>query len=174
MAVLLLGVGFVYSGAFNVAADAPHWQITARLLDKARERSIARNAENIIVPNLDDNGLIAIGADHYAEMCTGCHLAPGMHDNEMRKGLYPHPPNLVESGAQRDPAQKFWIIKHGLKMTAMPAWGLTHDDRSIWGMVAFLRKLPTMSPESYRALTGQSEAEHSHHHGDAPSEEAEH
>ena len=68
-------------------------------------------------------------------MCTGCHLAPGVGDNEMRQGLYPKPPNLTER-RNRSPAQSFWIIKHGLKMSGMPAWGVTHDDESIWGLVA--------------------------------------
>ncbi len=85
-------------------------------------------------------------------MCTGCHLAPGVGDNEMRQGLYPQPPNLSQP-RDRSPAQLFWIIKHGLKMTGMPAWGVTHDDEAIWGLVAFLQQLPTMDAAAYAALT---------------------
>ncbi|MGH8456557.1 MAG: c-type cytochrome, partial [Stenotrophobium sp.] len=52
------------------------------------------------------------------------------------------------------PAEEFWMIKHGVKMTAMPAWGPTHDDAKIWGMVAFLQKLPKLTPAQYAAMTG--------------------
>ena len=38
-------------------------------------------------------------------------------------------------------------------MTAMPAWGRTHSDELIWDMVAFLRKLPALSPDAYRTMT---------------------
>jgi mono/diheme cytochrome c family protein len=161
VAVVLAVLG-VYSGLFNVAADEPHWALTHRIIETLRERSIASRSSDIkVATNLDDPKLIASGAGEYAEMCTGCHLAPGMEDTEMRTGLYPKPPNLAEDGAQRSAAQQFWIIKHGLKMSGMPAWGLTHDDERIWSMVAFVRKLPKLTPASYHELI---EASGGHHH----------
>jgi mono/diheme cytochrome c family protein len=164
VAFLLLGAIVVYAGLFNFAADQPHWQLTTRLIETARERYIARQAGDLQTPgNLQDAKLIADGAGEYAEMCTGCHLAPGMKDTEMRIGLYPRPPNLAESGARRSPAQQFWIIKHGLKMTGMPAWGPTHDDERLWSMVAFLQKLPDLSPAAYQELVN---AGGGHHHDD--------
>jgi Phr family secreted Rap phosphatase inhibitor len=170
-----VAVGWAYSGQYNVAADAPHWDVTTRALAAIRERSIAAGAQGLTVPNLADPALIALGAEHYAGMCTGCHLAPGMGDNEMRQGLYPQPPNLAER-RDRSPAQSFWIIKHGLKMSGMPAWGVTHDDEAIWGLVAFLQQLPTMDAGAYAALTADADeadhdhdehehAEHDHDHG---------
>lgn len=161
VAVVLAVLG-VYSGLFNVAADEPHWALTHRIIETLRERSIASRSSDIkVATNLDDPKLIASGAGEYAEMCTGCHLAPGMEDTEMRTGLYPKPPNLAQDGAQRSAAQQFWIIKHGLKMSGMPAWGLTHDDERIWSMVAFVRKLPKLTPASYHELI---EASGGHHH----------
>jgi len=155
-------LGWAYSGQYNVAADAPHWDVTTRALATIRERSIAARAAGLAVPNLADPALIALGAEHYAGMCTGCHLAPGMGDNEMRQGLYPKPPNLSER-RDRSPAQSFWIIKHGLKMSGMPAWGVTHDDEAIWGLVAFLQQLPTMDPAAYAAMTADAgDADHDH------------
>ena len=162
-------LAFAYSGSYNVAADQPHWKLTARLLAEVRERSVAVRAEDVTVPNLADPALIALGAEHYAGMCTGCHLAPGMGDNEMRQGLYPKPPNLTER-QERSPARSFWIIKHGIKMSGMPAWGLTHDDKAVWGLVAFVQQLPTLDAAGYAALTGETDAaDHGHaehEHGD--------
>ena len=89
-------LGWAYSGQYNVAADAPHWDVTTRVLATVRERSIGVRAAGLNVPNLADPALIALGAEHYAGMCTGCHLAPGVGDNEMRQGLYPQPPNLSQ------------------------------------------------------------------------------
>jgi ketosteroid isomerase-like protein/mono/diheme cytochrome c family protein len=164
VAVLIVaGIGFVYAGIFNVAADEPHWKLTYRVIEFARDRSIAVRAVGPQAPSLDDTHLIAMGAGHYDEMCTGCHLAPGRKDSELRAGMNPKPPNLAEHGMHRSPAQTFWIIKHGLKMTAMPAWGITHDDHSIWAMVAFVNKLPQLSPDAYRKLVGQGGG---HSHGD--------
>lgn len=180
--LLVLGclgaAAFVYFGAFNAAADAPHAAIVYRLLETARERSVALRAKDIQVPALEDSKLIAEGAEHYGAMCAGCHLAPGVADSEIRKGLYPQPPNLSQR-SDLSPGEMFWTIKHGIKMSAMPAWGTTHDNQAIWNIVAFLQKLPTMTPEQYQALIHSSdegaEGHHHHDHGDADaSEEHEH
>ena len=174
IALLVVGligaVAFVYFGVFNVAADVPHWPLVHQLMETTRQRSIAVRARGIRTPPLDNPKLIAEGAEHYNEMCTGCHLAPGMTDSEIRPGLYPQPPNLSQA-LDASPAEMFWAIKHGIKMSAMPAWGATHDDDAIWGMVAFIHKLPEMTPEQYKAATrangeGGSEENsgHEHHH----------
>lgn len=163
--VLSVALGVMYAGVYNMAADEPHWGITERFIETLRERSIAARSGSVPrSPALDDPQLIAMGAEHYDEMCTGCHLAPGMKDSEVRAGLYPKPPNFVERGAQRKPAESFWIIKHGLKMTGMPAWGVTHDDRSIWAIVAFLQRLPELPRQQYEDLvaTGHTSG-HAHH-----------
>jgi mono/diheme cytochrome c family protein len=68
----------------------------------------------------------------------------------MSQGLYPPAPELAR-GIKHTPEQTFWIIKHGVKLTAMPAWGKTHDDDLIWDMVAFLQQLPKMNPQQYQA-----------------------
>ena len=163
VALVLFAVIGVYAG-FNFAADDPHWGITSRLIVSARERSIASRSDDLKVPeNLKDAKLIASGAGEYAEMCAGCHLAPGMKDTEMRVGLNPRPPTLGEHGAHRTPAQQFWIIKHGLKMTGMPAWGMTHDDERIWSMVAFLQALPALTSDAYRELVEAGAGGHHHH-----------
>lgn len=163
--IAAVALALVYSGAFNVAADeadsAPmHW-----LMETVRERSIESRSGDITVPPLDDPALLAAGAEHYDAMCVVCHLAPGMADTELRVGLNPEPPELAEHGAH-DSAETFWVIKNGIKMTGMPAWGVTHDDRSIWGLVAFVNELPEMSAEEYRQLTEEAAGGHSHDGGD--------
>ena len=156
--VFTLGVGiFIGSGLYNLGADSPHWKITYALMRVTRERSLAYHASGITVPaNLNDPQLILKGAGQYAAMCTSCHLAPGMKDSdsELRPGLYPQPPNL--SKVSVDPRAAFWVIKHGIKMSAMPAWGASHDDATIWSMVAFLQKLPGMTPEQYKEIVAKA------------------
>jgi mono/diheme cytochrome c family protein len=164
-ALAVLGTS-VYFGAFSVAADVPHSGLTSRALALVRDRSIAAGAADLTVPNLADRDLIALGAEHYSAMCTGCHLAPGIATSELRQGLYPAPPDF-SAGISLRPAEAFWVIKHGIKMSAMPAWGGTHDDRTIWAMVAFLQQLPTLDAKAYAALTGAPDAaDHDHDAGD--------
>jgi len=171
--LITVAAGLAYAGLYDVAADEPHWGITRGFIASTRERSIARQSREVgTPPALDDPALLAMGAEHYDEMCVSCHLAPGMGENEIRAGLNPRPPKLAERGIRRSPEQDFWIIKHGFKMTAMPAWGATHDDHSIWAMVAFVQKLPGLPRTDYDALVAQGRAAgHSHEGSEGHSHE---
>jgi len=141
---------FVYSGAYDVAGDTPHNQPVYWLLRNVRQNSIAARAHDVVPNDLGDAKRIASGAGQYAEMCSSCHLAPGMKRTEISRGLYPRAPEL-RRGSVLTPAEEFWVVKHGIKMTGMPAWGVTHDDEILWDVVAFLRKLPELTAEQYRA-----------------------
>lgn len=156
---IVIAAVVIGSGAYDVAADSPHTVLVTKLIGWARERSIEVRADNVKVPPLNAAVMIRKGAEHYAEMCVSCHLAPGMPENGMRPGLNPKPPVLA-SVPPDNPAEQFWVVKHGLKMTAMPAWGTTHSDAEIWNIVAFLQRLPKMSTQQYRALTRDSHAHH--------------
>ena len=155
--LLVLAIGtavFVGSGVYNIGADDHHTRIVLTIIEQLRNRSIAVRAHGIEVPNLDDPKNIAAGAQHYAALCIGCHLAPGVTKSEVRAGLYPHPPNLAQE--EVDDAQRaFWIIKHGIKMSAMPAWGKTLNDAAIWDIVSFVRQMPMMTPETYQQLSAR-------------------
>lgn len=150
LAGLVAGAGVVYLGLYNVAADVPHWEITTRVLQTVRERSVERRAEAVEVPDLRDQQLVLKGAGQYAAMCVNCHLAPGLPENQLSRGLYPSPPRLDQH--ELDPRKAFIVIKHGLKMTGMPAWGGDHGDEAVWSLVAFAMALPGMDAERYREL----------------------
>lgn len=155
LVLLAVGAGlFVYSGVYNVGADDPHTKPVFAIMQTLRDRSIHVRSESLALPNLEDPQMILKGAGQYAAMCTGCHLKPGMKDSEIRPGLYPQPPDL--SQARVDPKDAFWIIKHGIKMSAMPAWGGSHDDATIWSMVAFVQKLPNMTPDQYKEMVAKA------------------
>lgn len=156
------------AGVVDVSADTPHSPAVHRLVAWAREQSIMRRAADIVAPaDLADASRIRRGAGNYDAMCVNCHLSPGVKDSEIRKGLYPTPPKLAESAngtpsAQSD-ARRFWIVKHGIKASGMPAWSKGGmNDEAIWDLTAFLKALPNLTPETYRS---QVEASEGHSHG---------
>ncbi|GAA6206295.1 MULTISPECIES: cytochrome c [Thalassotalea] len=165
--LVALGIGggatVMYSGIVNVAADEPHSDLVYWLLEQTRENSIKKAARSIEVPDLSDPELLLTGGTDYEYMCSSCHLKPDQNESDMSLGLYPVPPNLTvsdnshighEHGDEIETARKhFWVIKHGIKASGMSAWGKTHDDHRIWAMVAFIKRLPTLTPEQYQVLT---------------------
>ena len=164
IAILGLGGGLalVYSGMINVAATNPHSALTDWLLSTASDQSIHYHAKGITAPSVNDPKTIAEGFEHYREMCVGCHLAPGVKSSEIRRGLMPKPPRLQEAAEEWTLPELFWVIKNGIKMTGMPAWGPTHSDHKIWAMAAFVKQLPKMTPEQYKAMDAAAGPDHDH------------
>ena len=165
--IYLIGVsGFVgvamylYMGFFDISADNKHWKATEWVIAVVRDRSIAKGSAEIVVPdNLDDPKLYAKAAGNYAEMCSACHLAPDTKSSETRDGLYPQPPDFTQP-VSHDPARSFWVIKHGIKMTGMPAWGISHSDESIWALVSLIRQLPDLDEKKYSQLVAKYGGSH--------------
>ena len=163
--VLLGGLAFIYAGSYDVAATAPHWQITHWVMETARLRSIKTHAAGIQAPpGLGDPAKILIGVEHFAAHCAVCHGAPGVPKGDIGQGLYPPPPDLSKASQLYSPAELFWIVRNGIKMTGMPAW-IDHSDEELWAIVAFTKKLPGMSEQDYASLVMASMAHGGHHHG---------
>jgi Cytochrome C oxidase, cbb3-type, subunit III len=164
LVVLLSGFIVIYAGIYDVSATEPHSPVTSWLLETARTRSVKAHATGIQVPpGLDDRPKILIGVEHYAAHCAVCHGAPGVPKGDIARGLYPPPPDLAKAAPLYSPAELFWIVKHGIKMTGMPAWS-DHSDEELWATVGFLEKLPGMSEQDYASLVLASMLHGGHHH----------
>jgi len=152
---------FLWSGVYNIAANDQHWAVTNSLIDILRERSIETRAESIVPPeNLEELKVTAEVAANYNEMCAGCHLAPGLEVTELHAGLYPQPPVFYKAQEEHDAhgvQNNFWVIKNGIKLTGMPAWGGSHSDKEIWALVAFIDKLKLTSAKEYQDLTADKD-----------------
>jgi mono/diheme cytochrome c family protein len=145
-------IAYIYSGLYDVAATHEDGAATRWLFGTVRRHSIHARLDGIQVPALTDPKMVEEGFVHYHAMCEECHLAPGMGSSETRAGLNPQPPILADVMPHTTPAELFWVIKNGIRMTGMPAWGITHDDQKIWAMVAFIEQLPKTTPAQYQAL----------------------
>ena len=155
--VVFIAGSFIYisSGAYDISQLTPHNRLTLKIIGMTTHNSVNRRMkENVVPANLKDTDMIITGFRHYNEMCVSCHGAPGVKPNEMVEGLYPKPPEMYKHGEEDAALEFFWVIKNGIKMTSMPAFKPTHDDKTIWAMSAFVtQKLATMSPEEYKAWT---------------------
>jgi mono/diheme cytochrome c family protein len=144
---------FFFGGFFNVAASEPDPGIVNWALIKVRMASIAHHA-NVNSPiNLEDTSIVQAGAKAFAARgCANCHGAPGVNWQKFSEGLQPDPPDLKDVVKEREPAQLFWVVKHGIKMTGMPSFGaIGADDKEVWSIVAFIKKIPNVSEADFKA-----------------------
>jgi cytochrome c553 len=146
------GFAFITLGLTPIAADPGHWPISQWFLRQVMTRTVKMQAHGADVPPLDDPALVLKGAGHYATDCMPCHGAPGQTRALVVEQMVPTPPFLANIRKEWEPQQLHWIIKHGIKYTAMPAWSTQLRDDEVWAMVAFLQRLPGMDAAQYRSL----------------------
>ena len=97
------------------------------------------------VPASEEN-LIA-GAKLYRQMCSHCHGVSKESENSYGQSFYPPAPNLPLRRATYTDSEMFWIVKHGIRNTAMPAWGNFLSNDEIWQVVTLVRKFDSL-PDS--------------------------
>lgn len=145
-------VGIASAASFSVSAREPHWAPVTRALEWLRVRSIRVEAAAIKVPdNLDAPERVHAGVIHVEAHCRVCHGGPGEGPGELGQGMYPQPTDLAQSAKRHSPAELFWILQNGIKMTGMPSWA-DHGDDQLWSVVALLGKLPTTPSAEYASL----------------------
>lgn len=159
LAVLLLVGGglFVRSGLYNVAATSQHLQPVYTLLERGMHYSVRFHARDIAVPNLADEAMIARGGRLYRAHCVQCHGAPGVAPDGIGMSMQPVPGPLVDATGKWRPNELYWIARHGIKMSGMPAWEYRLRDEELWEIVAFMQRLPQLTPAQYAAAVGQEQ-----------------
>lgn len=146
------GFLFVWSGLVSVAASSGHWPATGWLLHFSMRSAVRTQSLGVKAPPLDDPALLLKGAGHFETGCVPCHGAPGQDRSLIARQMTPEPPYLPPRIARWKDRELFWIVKNGIKFTAMPAWPALEREDEVWALVAFLRALPDMSSERYSAL----------------------
>jgi mono/diheme cytochrome c family protein len=148
-------VAYSYSGMADIAAAVPDNPAVGWLLRNTFVQARDRAAAGVAVPaNLETSEAVSAGAKLYANECVYCHGAPGEEPTAMAKGLNPPPPALLSYPQGVPPDRAFWVVKNGVRMSGMPAWGKSYDDAHIWSVAAFLHQKHGLSAADYKALTG--------------------
>lgn len=153
VAAMIGGLLFAASGLYNVGASSGHWRVVAELLEFGLRRSVATHALLVDAPPpLDDPGMIRRGAGHYQGACASCHGAPGQERSVVVQQMLPPPPPLPDAMRDWTPEQLFWIVRHGIKYTGMPAWPAPEREDEVWAVAAFLLRMRGMDEAEYRRL----------------------
>jgi cytochrome c553/cytochrome c5 len=153
LVVMAVG-GFILtaSGVIPIKASSGHWAVTRWLLQFSKQRSVSTNSLGVDAPPLDEARLVLKGAGAYETNCLACHGSPSLPAPRVARGMTPQPPYLPPVLSKYEDAEVFYIVKHGIKFTGMPAWPAQGRDDEVWAMVAFLRALPRLDAAGYERL----------------------
>lgn len=150
--VVLVAAGVIFSGVYDIAANAGHWRVVRWMLTTLQENSVRRYARGVEARPLDDPALVREGLLRYQEHCLPCHGAPGVERGEFGRGLNPAPPRLALEVADWSDAELFWITRNGIKMTGMPSFSTALDEDAIWAVVAYMRRQVRLTAAEYEAM----------------------
>jgi len=165
-AALLAGLGalaYIKSGVFNVGATKPHTKLTQWVTEETMIHSIRSHAKGIEMPAGVTQSTVVRGFCTYETHCVACHGAAAVPREHWISGLEPQPPYLLDAADRWKPRELFWIIKNGIKMTAMPSWRDSLSDEQIWDVVGWIEASRRLPPQTYirwradgrcKALTG--------------------
>lgn len=145
----LVGGAVVVGGLYDVAATQQHWQVTYDVLNITMKQSVKLRARDIVEPPLADEAMAVRGAACFRDKCVQCHGAPGVAPEEPGKSMQPLPGPLVDAHRHWRARELYWLTRHGIRMSGMPAWEFRLRDEELWELVAFMQKLPELNAPQY-------------------------
>jgi mono/diheme cytochrome c family protein len=144
------GAAVYFLGLYDIAATTGHSALVYTVLHGAMKQAVHARSRGIRLPDLSDPARARRGFVLYQAHCVQCHGGPGVEPDALAYGLMPAPANLVEAAREWTVPALYSVIRHGVKMTAMPAWEYRLNDEQLWDLTAFVQAMPKMAPQEYR------------------------
>jgi len=148
-AAVLAGAAVVFGGLYDVAATTQHFQPVHSLIERALRQSVRLRARDVAEPPPADERTVLRGAACFRDLCVQCHGAPGVAQGAIGQGMQPLPGPLVDARRHWRARELYWITKHGIRLTGMPAWEFRLSEAELWSVVAFMQQLPDLGPAQY-------------------------
>jgi mono/diheme cytochrome c family protein len=148
----------VLAGLYDVASTRQHWQVTHTVMETAMRQAVRLRARDVREPPLADGARVLRGAGCFRDHCVQCHGAPGVAQGGIGQSMQPLPGPLVDAHRHWRARELYWLTRHGIKMSGMPAWEYRLAEDELWDVVAFLVKLPELDAAAYADLARRAPA----------------
>ena len=141
------GSGYLMSGRLDTNADSPISTLERRIASRALDASVDRHADKANNPVPENAPTLKDGMTIYVMNCASCHGTLDKKPSPLGQNLYPHAPQLVVRPLDDPEWRTFYVVKHGISRTGMPAWGRILSEQDMWKVTAFLSNLEKLPPE---------------------------
>jgi mono/diheme cytochrome c family protein len=143
VAVMIL-VGLASASQFNLSALPEPGRAETYLATKMKHYLVRRASRAAApAPPTDLQASIAEGDKLFGTECGACHGLDGRKSTDAGRWMYPRAADLTSPAVQQySDRELFWIVKNGIRLSGMPAFGRVESDEHIWNLVHFVRTLP--------------------------------
>ena len=171
--LIVLGLGglaLAFFGFIPTNADATPPVFERRIAMSALDASMDRHAPHVTNPVLPTDENLIDGMKIYTMTCAECHGGLDRKPSPMAHSFYPPVPSLIVHPMDDPEWQVFYVIRTGIRYTAMPSWEGSMSEADMWKVTSFLTrvgKLPPAVQDFWQKSSGVPapvEGEHHHDH----------
>lgn len=156
----LVGLGAAWMGLLPMQVNGPKpaWEKT--MAQMALHNYVARQAPRVTNPVAATDENLLAGLKVFEDACGGCHGNPNA-TSDYGASIYPNAPQFARHAPTMPDYQLFWIIRNGVRYSAMSAWNRQWDndpvksDDKIWKAALFLSRLNSLPPAVELAWHGK-------------------
>ncbi len=145
------GFAVLEGGWYDITATRQHWQAVHSLLEQGMRESVRFHARKVVEPDVGGTPAMLRGAALYRKNCEQCHGGPGVAQQPFAQSMQPVPGPLADAARRWRPRELYWITRHGIKMSGMPAWSVRMTESELWDVVSFLWRMPGLTAAQYQA-----------------------
>jgi mono/diheme cytochrome c family protein len=144
-------------GLYPIGADNPPSQLERMLAARAMDVYADKHKPDVNNPVAATPDNLIEGAKEYEEHCAVCHGGAQARISPLNNKFSPPVPQLINRVPHDPEPWLFWVTKHGVRMTGMPAWDGILTDDEIWKTVAFIKQSGSLPAEVESAWRAASE-----------------
>ena len=147
MLIAGLVVTALVATSFTLSALPEPGRVETALATRAKHYLVHRSSREGIPPApADRQASTREGERLFGTECGACHGNSGHNPTDAGRWMYPRAADLTSRESQSySDRELFWIIKNGLRLSGMPAFGKVEPDEHIWDLVLYVRALPKES-----------------------------
>jgi len=151
LAIALLGGAAIFLlRQFPLVSDQPPGAIETAMARRVVVLSIPRSTRDQRNPFAADTAAWRAGLNDFQEHCAFCHGRGGRGDSGISKHVYPPVPDLADPAIQgMSDGALFAVVSNGVRWTGMPAFRQDHKVDDIWRLIAFVRRVPSLTDEDF-------------------------
>jgi mono/diheme cytochrome c family protein len=140
--LFLIVIAGIMASQFSLTALPEPGRTETYVATRAKHFLVARESRSVPDGPASAAASVTEGDKLYGAECAMCHGLDAQHPTGRGRWMYPRASDLTSAETQGySDKELFWIIRNGIRLSGMPAFGKVESNEHIWNLVHYLRSL---------------------------------